>query len=175
MASLRLQQPTRERDREQPALRVERLSAGYPGNRQAINDISFTVDSGERVAIIGPNGAGKSTLFKAIVGVLPFSAGHISIHGADCYSSHIHVGYVPQQSAIDWSFPASVFDVVMMGRSRHIGWFRWPRKDDRAIVRDILERLSSGGPSNQRAQRRAAKARLHRPGSGSRHEHHVAG
>lgn len=149
MANLRLQQPTRERDREQPALRVERLSAGYPGNRQAINDISFTVESGERVAIIGPNGAGKSTLFKAIVGVLPFSAGQISIHGADCYSSHIHVGYVPQQSAIDWSFPASVFDVVMMGRSRHIGWFRWPRKDDRAIVRDILERLSLSALANR--------------------------
>lgn len=142
MAILRLQQPTRERDREQPALHVERLSAGYPGNRQAINDLSFTVDSGERVAVIGPNGAGKSTLFKAIVGVLPFSAGQISIHGADCYSSHIHVGYVPQQSAIDWSFPASVFDIVMMGRCRHIGWFRWPGKDDRAIARDILARLS---------------------------------
>ncbi|MCY4071514.1 MAG: metal ABC transporter ATP-binding protein [Chloroflexi bacterium] len=138
---LRFQQLTRERDREQPALRVERLSAGYPGNRQAIHDVSFTIDSGERVAFIGPNGAGKSTLFKAIVGVLPFSAGHISIHGADCYSSHIHVGYVPQQSAIDWSFPASVFDVVMMGRCRHIGWFRWPGKDDRAFARDILDRL----------------------------------
>lgn len=142
MAILRLQQPNRDRDREQPALHVERLSAGYPGNRQAISDVSFSVASGERVAIIGPNGAGKSTLFKAIVGVLPFSAGQISIHGADCYSSHIHVGYVPQQSAIDWSFPASVFDVVMMGRCRHIGWLRWPRKDDRAIARDILARLS---------------------------------
>lgn len=141
MAILRFQQPSRERDREQPALRVERLSAGYPGKRRAIHNLNFTIASGERVAIIGPNGAGKSTLFKAIVGLLPFSAGHISIHGADCYSSHIHVGYVPQQSAIDWSFPASVFDVVMMGRSRHIGWFRWPGKDDRATVLDILARL----------------------------------
>ncbi|MDE2949566.1 MAG: metal ABC transporter ATP-binding protein [Chloroflexota bacterium] len=149
MAILRLQQPTRERDRDQPALRVERLSAGYPGNRQAIRDVSFTVESGERVAVIGPNGAGKSTLFKAIVGVLPFSAGQISIHGADCYSSHIHVGYVPQQSAIDWSFPASVFDVVLMGRCRHIGWFRLPRSVDHDIARDILERLSLNALANR--------------------------
>ncbi len=145
MVKLGFHHSTRDVDREQPALRVDRLSAGYPGNRQALNDISFTVDSGERVAIIGPNGAGKSTLFKAIVGVLPFSAGQISIYGEDCHSSHSNVGYVPQQSAIDWSFPASVFDVVMMGRSRHIGWFRWPSKDDRDIVRDILEHLSLDG------------------------------
>lgn len=142
MDSLRLKRPTRELDHEQPALRVQGLSAGYPGNRQAIRKLSFTVESGERVAIIGPNGAGKSTFFKAIVGVLPFSAGEISIYGADCYSSHIHVGYVPQQSDIDWSFPASVYDVVMMGRSRHIGWFRLPGKRDHKIVRGILDQLS---------------------------------
>ncbi len=125
-----------------PALNVERVSAGYPGNRQALDDISFSVAKGERVAVIGPNGAGKSTLFKAIVGVMHISSGRITIYGEDTHSSHTNVGYVPQQSAIDWTFPASVFDVVMMGRSRHIGWFRWPRKDDRDIVRDILEHLS---------------------------------
>ena len=126
------------------ALDVTRLSAGYPGNKHALDDVSFRVEPGERVAVIGPNGAGKSTLFKAIVGVLPFTAGHISIHGENCYDSHSYVGYVPQQSEIDWSFPVSVFDVVMMGRSRHIGWFRLARKADHAIVRDILEHLSLG-------------------------------
>lgn len=125
-----------------PALRVDRVSAGYRGNRHALDDISFKVEKGERVAVIGPNGAGKSTLFKAIVGVMHISSGSITIYGEDTHSSHTNVGYVPQQSAIDWTFPASVFDVVMMGRSRHIGWFRWPRKDDHAIVRDILAHLS---------------------------------
>ncbi len=129
-------------DPSQPALLVEHLSTGYPGNRYALSDISFTINAGERVAVIGPNGAGKSTLFKAIVGLLQFTHGHISIYGADCYSSHIYVGYVPQQSEIDWSFPVSVYDVVMMGRNRHIGWFRWPGKSDRAIVNDILDHLS---------------------------------
>lgn len=127
---------------DSPALNVERVSAGYRGNRLALDEVSFTVAPGERVAVIGPNGAGKSTLFKAIVGVMQISGGRITIYGEDTHSSHTNVGYVPQQSAIDWTFPASVFDVVMMGRCRHIGWFSWPRKDDRAIVRDILEHLS---------------------------------
>ena len=73
------------------ALEVRRLSAGYPGNRHALDDINFSVDAGERVAIIGPNGAGKSTLFKAIVGVLHFTQGAISIYGEDCHSSHSNV------------------------------------------------------------------------------------
>lgn len=125
-----------------PALDVHRLAAGYPQDRHAISDLSFTVQSGERVAIIGPNGAGKSTLFKAIVGLIPFTMGHISIHGEDCRSSHSYVGYVPQHEAIDWSFPASVYDVVMMGRSRHIGWFRWASKKDHDIVHQLLQQLS---------------------------------
>ena len=136
-------------DASQPALLVERLTTGYPGNRYALSDVSFTIKAGERVAVIGPNGAGKSTLFKAIVGVLPFTRGAISIYGEDCHSSHSNVGYVPQQSAIDWSFPASVFDVVMMGRSRHVGWFRWPSKSDHAIVSDILDHLSLGDLANR--------------------------
>lgn len=126
----------------QAALVVRQLGTGYPGNRRALCNISFTIEAGERVAIIGPNGAGKSTLIKAIVGVLQFNSGSISIFGEDCYSSHSLVGYVPQQNLIDWSFPASVYDVVMMGRSRHIGWFRLPRRSDHQAVRAVLEHLS---------------------------------
>ncbi len=133
----------------QAALVVRQLGTGYPGNRHALCNISFTIEAGERVAIIGPNGAGKSTLIKAIVGVLQFNSGSISIFGEDCYSSHSLVGYVPQQNLIDWSFPASVYDVVMMGRSRHIGWFRLPRRSDHQAVRDVLERLSLGDLANR--------------------------
>lgn len=129
-------------DFNQPALDVHRLGAGYPGDRHAIHEVSFQIQRGERVAVIGPNGAGKSTLFKAIVGLIPFTMGHISIHGEDCHSSHAYVGYVPQTNDIDWSFPVSVFDVVMMGRNRHIGWFRLPRKSDREIVFDLLDQLN---------------------------------
>ncbi|MDE2854718.1 MAG: metal ABC transporter ATP-binding protein [Chloroflexota bacterium] len=142
MTASALRDSSRNRAGDPPALHVDRVSAGYRGQGLALDDISFNVKKGERVAVIGPNGAGKSTLFKAIVGVMQISAGRITIYGEDTHSSHTNVGYVPQQSAIDWAFPASVFDVVMMGRCRHIGWFRWPGKDDRDIVRDILEHLS---------------------------------
>lgn len=129
-------------DTTQPALDVHRLSAGYPGERYAIQEVSFKINAAERIAVIGPNGAGKSTLFKAIVGLIPFTMGHISIYGVDCHDSHGYVGYVPQQEAVDWSFPVSVYDVVMMGRTRHIGWFRWARQNDHERVRDLLDELN---------------------------------
>ncbi|MEM9952788.1 MAG: metal ABC transporter ATP-binding protein [Chloroflexota bacterium] len=125
-----------------PALDVNQLGAGYPNDPHAIQNVSFTVNESERVAIIGPNGAGKSTLFKAIVGVVPFTQGDISIYGVDCRSSHSYVGYVPQHEAVDWTFPVSVYDVVMMGRARHIGWFRWSRKQDHERVQAILADLN---------------------------------
>lgn len=126
----------------QPALHVSDLSAGYPGDKLAIRKLNFSIERGEKVAVIGPNGAGKSTLFKAIVGLIPFTSGTISIHGKDCHTSHNMVGYVPQQGDIDWSFPVTVYDVVMMGRTRQIGWFRWAQKKDRQVVEALLEQLS---------------------------------
>lgn len=134
---------------DEPALDVHRLSAGYPGDTHAIRDISFTVQASERVAIIGPNGAGKSTLFKAIVGLIPFTMGHISIYGVDCRHSHSYVGYVPQQEAVDWSFPVSVYDVVMMGRTRHIGWFGWAKQQDHRQVKALLEELNLSHLANR--------------------------
>lgn len=124
------------------ALDVHNLSAGYPGDRYAVKRLNFSVRPGERIAIIGPNGAGKSTFFKSVVGLLPFTEGHISIYGEDCRTSHNLVGYVPQHGDIDWSFPVNVYDVIMMGRARKIGWFRWPRGEDRDTVNRLLEQLS---------------------------------
>jgi ABC-type Mn2+/Zn2+ transport system ATPase subunit len=124
-----------------PALSVQRLSAGYPGARNAVEEISFDVARGERVGVLGPNGAGKSTLFKAIVGLIPHTGGQISIHGENCRTSHNMVGYVPQHEEIDWSFPVTVRDVVMMGRLRQIGWLRWPRPRDWQAVDAVLTRV----------------------------------
>jgi manganese/iron transport system ATP-binding protein len=127
-----------------PALTVEDLSAGYVGNREAMTAISFDVQRGERVGVLGPNGAGKSTLFKAIVGLIPHHTGRISIHGEDCRASHNMVGYVPQHEEIDWRFPVTVRDVVMMGRLREIGWFRWPGRHDWEAVDATLARVGMG-------------------------------
>lgn len=124
-----------------PALIVRGVSTGYSTAPRAIEQISFTVNTGERVAVLGPNGAGKSTLFKAIVGLIDFREGDISINDRDCRESHAHVGYVPQQNQVDWEFPATVRDVVMMGRLRKIGWFGFARRRDRDAVTDALTRV----------------------------------
>jgi ABC-type Mn2+/Zn2+ transport system ATPase subunit len=118
---------------------VRDLSAGYNGYR-AIEGITFDLYEGERVGIVGPNGAGKSTLFKALVGLLPHQ-GAISIHGAPCKDSHTMIAYVPQHQAIDWGFPVTVWDVVMMGRARQIGYILPPRKRDREAVYEALRRV----------------------------------
>ena len=124
------------------ALAVRNLGAGYPGNKYAINNLTFSIQPGERVALIGPNGAGKSTLFKAIAGLIPFTSGEISVFSEDCRSSHAFIGYVPQQNEIDWSFPVTVYDVVMMGRARKSRWFpRW-RVTDHQVVNELLEQLN---------------------------------
>ncbi len=121
------------------AIAVHDLTAGYDG-RIAISDITFEVKPGERLAIAGPNGAGKSTLLKAIAGLLPPSRGRIRIYGHPP-KGHICIAYLPQRSEVDWNFPVTVFDVVMMGRTVRLGVFRRPGPSDRELVRSSLERV----------------------------------
>jgi manganese/iron transport system ATP-binding protein len=116
-----------------PILTIDHLSAGYNGHL-ALDGVSFSVEAGERVAIVGPNGAGKSTLFKAMLGLLHPRGGSVRTYGAG-------MGYVTQRSAVDWRFPVSVFDVVMMGRIGRMGWFRWQRPKDREIARLCLDQV----------------------------------
>jgi manganese/iron transport system ATP-binding protein len=103
----------------QPILDVQHLSVNYEG-RSALDNITFFLNSGERVAVVGPNGAGKSTLFRVIAGVLSPTSGEVKISGYGP-RGHICIAYVPQRSQVDWHFPASVADVVMMGRIGQIG------------------------------------------------------
>ncbi len=112
------------------------------GGIYALQQISLRVERGEHIAVVGPNGAGKSTLFKLIVGTLRPLQGTINIfgHGPD---GHICVAYVPQRSQVDWSFPVTVEDVVMMGRVGKIGFFRWPTRRDWALVYEALARVNA--------------------------------
>jgi len=112
------------------------------GRQWALQDLSFRIDTGARVAVVGPNGAGKSTLFKVIAGTLRPDAGAIRVFGHDP-DRHICIAYVPQRNQIDWSFPVSVEDVVMMGRVGQIGLFRRPKKQDWRLVRQSLERVNA--------------------------------
>ncbi len=121
----------------QPILDVARLTVRYNG-RVALEDISFHLHEGERVAVVGPNGAGKSTLFKVVSGVLPPTSGEVNIFGSKP-RGHVCIAYIPQRSQVDWNFPVNVADVVMMGRSAKLGPFNWPRKKDWDFVYHALE------------------------------------
>ncbi len=114
-----------------PHLAIEHVTLSY-GQRAgaALEDMSFEVPEGMRLAVVGPNGAGKSTLFKSLVGLLPVSRGRILVHGALPGSHRECVAYVPQREEVDWRFPVTVFDVVMMGRYGRLGWFRRAARRD---------------------------------------------
>ena len=121
-------------------LEVENASIGY-GEKIIMRDLSFQVPHGARVAVVGPNGAGKSTLFKALVGILPLKSGRILIHGESLGTHKDCVAYVPQHEDVDWRFPVTVSDVVMMGRFGQIGWWSQPSKTDKQIVRKSIEQM----------------------------------
>jgi len=121
-------------------LALEGVSAGYDG-RPALTDVTMSVPHGAQVAIVGPNGAGKSTLFKALVGLLPVKSGRILLHGRPPGGQTDPIAYVPQREEIDWGFPVTVHDVVMMGRYGRLGWLRRPREADREVVARCLEEL----------------------------------
>ena len=118
------------------------LSFQYNGT-PALEQVTFTLCPGERVAVVGPNGAGKSTLFKIIAGMLKPSSGRVEVYG-HAPGGHICIAYVPQRNQVDWSFPVNVADVVMMGRVGKIGLLRWPRARDWQVVQRALEVVQMG-------------------------------
>jgi manganese/iron transport system ATP-binding protein len=115
---------------------VQGITVDYDGHH-ALDNVSFTLAPGERVAVVGPNGAGKSTLFKVMAGLLPPTSGSVSLFGG-APERHICVAYVPQRSEVDLSFPVTVRDVVLMGRVGKLGLFRWPGRADRRLVEECL-------------------------------------
>ncbi|MBW7907683.1 MAG: metal ABC transporter ATP-binding protein [Kiritimatiellae bacterium] len=122
-----------------PALQTEGLTIRY-GERTALESVTLSVPAGERLAIVGPNGAGKSTLFKAAAGMIEPSEGSARVFGSPP-RRHACIAYLVQRTAVDWRFPVTVRDVVMMGRAREIGLFRRPSARDRAFVEECLERV----------------------------------
>ena len=158
---------------EPARLEIEDVTITYDGT-PILRDLTFQVPHGAQVAVVGPNGAGKSTLFKALVGLLPLQAGRILVHGRPLGSHQDCVAYVPQRGEVDWRFPVTVADVVMMGRFRHQGYFGRPSKTDRKAVATALEHMGIGRPGQAPDRRpfgRAAAARVSgaRPGTGAAH------
>ncbi len=111
------------------------------GGALVLDSVSFDAGPGCLMGVVGPNGAGKSTLFDAIVGLLPIDEGGALIHGKPIDDARGFVAYVPQREKVNWRLPMTAWDVVMLGRSRRIGWFRRPRREDRESVEDALQRV----------------------------------
>jgi ABC-type Mn2+/Zn2+ transport system ATPase subunit len=121
-------------------LDIENITVGYNGV-PVLDGLSFAVPHGARLAVVGPNGAGKSTLFKALVGLLPLKTGLIKIHGEPLGHHKDCVAYVPQREEVDWRFPVTASDVVMMGRYGRQNWLSRPSASDRKIVARSLEQM----------------------------------
>ena len=125
---------------KQPALVVEDVMVEL-GGKIILEEVSFTAGPHMLVGVLGPNGAGKSTLLNAIAGLLPLKKGTILIEGQVVNGAHGQAAYVPQQERVNWRFPATNWDVVMMGRARLIGWLRRPGHKDKEAVRKCLEQV----------------------------------
>lgn len=121
-------------------LEVHDLTVSYD-RRPVLWDIDFELPEGKLVAIVGPNGAGKSTLIKAIMGLVPLASGWVRLFGGSLEENRSRIGYVPQRSSVDWEFPTSVRDVVLMGRYGKIGLFRRPSSSDRDVAEEAMRKV----------------------------------
>ncbi|MBC7646964.1 MAG: metal ABC transporter ATP-binding protein [Pseudopedobacter sp.] len=126
-----------------PSLKVERVNVAYSEGKLALRDASLTLEHGSICGLIGLNGSGKSTLFKTIMGFLNPLSGTVTVLGRSSREAQKagQVSYVPQSEEVDWNFPVSVWDVVLMGRYGHMNRLRIPKKQDLEIARDSLERV----------------------------------
>jgi manganese/iron transport system ATP-binding protein len=121
-------------------LEVQQLVVNYRSVR-GLDAVSFQVSPGQLVGIIGPNGAGKSTLLKALLGLVPKSSGVVRYCTCPLHQQLERVSYIPQRSQIDWDYPITVWSVVMMARTRQLGWLRSHSKAAKEIVKAALARV----------------------------------
>lgn len=124
----------------QPLIQVRDLTMAYH-DKPVIWDVDLDIPQGSRTAIIGPNGAGKSTLLKGILGLESLLAGEVLIQGKKAKELLKDIAYIPQTSSVNWNFPTTVEDVVLMGRYVHLGWLKRPTKLDREIADAALEEI----------------------------------
>ncbi|GAB4227626.1 MAG: metal ABC transporter ATP-binding protein [Elainellaceae cyanobacterium] len=121
-------------------LEVHDLSVNYRG-AWALEDVNVTLAAGELTGLIGPNGAGKSTLIKAILGLIPLYSGQILFQGRPLQQQRQRVAYVPQRSQIDWDYPITTWNVVMMALTASTGWFRRPSHRAKQLAKAALDRV----------------------------------
>ncbi|NNF33817.1 MAG: metal ABC transporter ATP-binding protein [Saprospiraceae bacterium] len=122
------------------SISIKGLSVSY-GRKRVLTNIHLEIESGNIYGVIGPNGAGKSTLFKSILGLIEVNAGEIKVFNQSIEDSKLRVAYVPQKDDVDWTFPATVMDIVLMGRYPHKKLFQRINNQDKAIAVKALQDL----------------------------------
>lgn len=127
-------------DHPESPLAIAGLTVSY-GNKPVLYSVDTVTPAGAMLAIIGPNGAGKSTLIKAALGIVPKVTGEVTVYGRARADQRHRLAYVPQRAGVDWDFPATVLDVVLMGLYREIGFLRLTRPRHRKIALECLDRV----------------------------------
>ena len=125
------------------------------GRRPVLWNVDLTVPGACLFGIIGPNGAGKSTLLKAALGLVPLAGGEVRILGAPLEQVRGRVGYVPQRESVDWDFPVTVTDVVLMGTYARLGWLRRPGPRERSLAAECLDRVDLADVADRQIGRRS--------------------
>lgn len=125
---------------DKPVLEIHDLTVSY-GKTPILWNIDFSLPQGILAGIIGPNGAGKSSLIKAIMGLLKVNSGYIRIFDQEMKTVRKKISYVPQRESVDWDFPASALDIVMMGTYHKLGLFNRPGKKEKALALQCLEKV----------------------------------
>ena len=125
---------------ETPAVDVTDLTVAY-GEKPVLWDVDLEVPPGVLMAVVGPNGAGKTTLIRTILGMVKPAAGQALVYGKPYEQQRRLVAYVPQRGSVDWDFPTSVLDVVLMGTYGRLGWIRRPGAADREAALLALEQV----------------------------------
>jgi len=123
-----------------PALEIHDMTVAYH-RKPVLWDIDLIVPEGNLVGVVGPNGAGKTTLIKAVLGLLPLASGKVEIYGRPYDQQRQLIGYVPQRESVDWDFPVTVEDVVLMGTYGRLGWCRRPGRSEREVAARCLEQV----------------------------------
>ena len=123
-----------------PVVELRGVTAGYNGS-QVLKNVDLRVMPGDFVGLLGPSGSGKTTLLRAVLGAAEVQSGEVRVRDAPARGRRNRAGYVPQLETIDWNFPVTVEETVMMGRTMSNAWFPWFRRQEREMARDMMERL----------------------------------
>ncbi len=129
-----------QREQGEPIVQLQDVSCGY-GKQEVLSEVSLDIMPGDFVGLLGPSGSGKTTLLRAVLGAVSIYKGRVLVEGSSTDTRRPKVGYVPQLETIDWNFPVTVQEAVLMGRTMDSRFFPWYRRQDRKLAEEMMERL----------------------------------